>query len=118
MCLYAKALNASTTKRHDYITTYVNDLASVIDFDVLKGTTLKLAVDPLGGAGVFYWPRIAEKYNLPFEVLNKSGRLNFPLHDSRLGQPHPHGLLQPLRHGVDDRKQRQVRCRVGVRHGP
>jgi phosphoglucomutase len=67
---YAKALKASTTKRHDYITAYVNDLASVIDFDVLKGTTLKLAVDPLGGAGVFYWPRIAEKYNLPFEVLN------------------------------------------------
>ena len=54
----------------DYITTYVNDLAGVIDFDVLKGTTLKLAVDPLGGAGVFYWPRIAEKYNLPVEVLN------------------------------------------------
>jgi len=69
---YAKALKASTTKRHDYITAYVNDLASVIDFDVLKGTTLKLAVDPLGGAGVFYWPRIAEKYNLPFEVLNKA----------------------------------------------
>ena len=69
---YAKALKASTTKRHDYITAYVNDLANVIDFDVLKGTTLKLAVDPLGGAGVFYWPRIAEKYNLPFEVLNKT----------------------------------------------
>jgi phosphoglucomutase len=67
---YARALAASTTKRHDYITNYVNDLASVIDFDVLKGTTLKLAVDPLGGAGVFYWPRIAEKYNLPIEVLN------------------------------------------------
>ena len=69
---YAKALAASTTKRHDYITAYVNDLASVINFDVLAGTTLKLAVDPLGGAGVFYWPRIAEKYNLPFEVLNKT----------------------------------------------
>ena len=68
--VYSKALAASTTRRHDYITTYVNDLVSVIDFDVLKGTTLKLAVDPLGGAGVFYWPRIAEKYNLPVEVLN------------------------------------------------
>ena len=68
--VYSKALAASTTRRHDYITSYVNDLASVIDFDVLKGTTLKLAVDPLGGAGVFYWPRIAEKYNLPVEVLN------------------------------------------------
>ena len=68
--VYSKALAASTTKRHDYITAYVDDLANVIDFDVLKGSTLKLAVDPLGGAGVFYWPRIIEKYNLPVELLN------------------------------------------------
>ncbi len=69
---YSRALTASTTHRHDYITAYVDDLANVIDFDVLKGTTLKLAVDPLGGAGVHYWPRIAEKYNLPIEILNKT----------------------------------------------
>ena len=67
---YTAALRAGTTHRHDYITAYVDDLANVIDFDVLKGTTLKLAVDPLGGAGVHYWPRIAEKYELPLEVLN------------------------------------------------
>jgi phosphoglucomutase len=67
---YTKALAASTTHRHDYITAYVDDLANVIDFDVLADTTLKLAVDPLGGAGVHYWPRIAEKYNLPLEILN------------------------------------------------
>jgi phosphoglucomutase len=67
---YAKALAAETTRRHDYITAYVDDLVNVIDFDVLRHTTLKLAVDPLGGAGVHYWPRIAEKYNLPLEVLN------------------------------------------------
>jgi phosphoglucomutase len=67
---YTRALNASTTHRHDYITAYVNDLANVIDFAPLAGTALKLAVDPLGGAGVHYWPRIAEKYKLPFQVLN------------------------------------------------
>ena len=67
---YTKALNASTTHRHDYITAYVNDLANVIDFDILKGTTLKLAVDPLGGAGVHYWPRIAEKYLPSLQILN------------------------------------------------
>lgn len=67
---YQKALAASTTYRHDYITAYVNDLGSVIDFEVLRGTALKLAVDPLGGAGVHYWPRIAEQYNLPLEILN------------------------------------------------
>ena len=69
---YSRALASATTHRHDYITAYVNDLANVIDFDVLKGTTLKLAVDPLGGAGVHYWPRITEKYNLPIEILNKT----------------------------------------------
>ena len=46
------------------------DLANVINFEAIKGTTLKLAVDPLGGAGVHYWPRIAEQYNLPLEILN------------------------------------------------
>jgi phosphoglucomutase len=67
---YSRALTASTTHRHDYITAYVNDLAHIIDFEVLANTTLKLAVDPLGGAGVHYWPRIAEKYQLPLQILN------------------------------------------------
>jgi phosphoglucomutase len=67
---YARALSAETTRKHDYITAYVNDLANVIDFEPLAGTALKLAVDPLGGAGVAYWPRIAEQYKLPLEVLN------------------------------------------------
>ncbi|NYF89318.1 phosphoglucomutase (alpha-D-glucose-1,6-bisphosphate-dependent) [Tunturiibacter empetritectus] len=67
---YTQALNAPTTHRHDYITSYVDDLANVIDFEVLAGTTLKLAVDPLGGAGVHYWPRIADKYHLPLQILN------------------------------------------------
>jgi phosphoglucomutase len=67
---YAKALAAETTHRHDYITAYVADLKNVIDFDVLAGTKLKLAVDPLGGAGVYYWPRIFELYKLEATVLN------------------------------------------------
>jgi phosphoglucomutase len=69
---YTKALNRDKTHRHDYMTAYVNDLGSVIDFEVLQGTPLKLAVDPLGGAGVYYWPRIAEKYNLPLQILNSN----------------------------------------------
>ena len=67
---YARALAADKTYRHDYITAYVTDLANVIDFDVIRSSGLKLAVDPLGGAGVNYWPRIAEQYKLPLEVLN------------------------------------------------
>ena len=68
--VYARALAAETTHRHDFLTAYVDDLANVIDFDPLQNAKLKLAVDPLGGAGVFYWPRIIDQYNLPVELLN------------------------------------------------
>ena len=67
---YKRALLAETTLRHEFIDSYVSDLATVIDFDVLKGTTSRLAVDPLGGAGVAYWPAIAERYGLDLEILN------------------------------------------------
>jgi phosphoglucomutase len=67
---YARALAAPTTQRHDYITAYVADLANVIDFAPLANTTLKLAIDPLGGAGVAYWPRIIDHYKLNVTVLN------------------------------------------------
>ena len=67
---YFRALSADKTYRHDYITAYVDDLANVIDFAPLANTTLKLAVDPLGGAGVHYWPRIAEKYLPSLQILN------------------------------------------------
>ena len=67
---YMRALNAATTARHDFLTAYVDDLANVIDFDTLQNSQLKLAVDPLGGAGVYYWPRIIDQYNLSAELLN------------------------------------------------
>jgi phosphoglucomutase len=67
---YEQALKASTTHRHDYISAYVADLANVIDMDVIRGAGLHLGVDPLGGAGVRYWSRIAEHYKLDLEVVN------------------------------------------------
>lgn len=67
-----RALNASTTHWHDYITPYVNDLANVIDMDLVREAKLRLGVDPLGGAGVHYWGRIAERYGLNLTVVNES----------------------------------------------
>ncbi|MGF6346399.1 phosphoglucomutase (alpha-D-glucose-1,6-bisphosphate-dependent) [Variovorax sp. W2I14] len=60
----AQALKASTTHRHDYLNTYVEDLAQVLDMDAIRGVEIDLGVDPLGGAGVHYWPAIAERYKL------------------------------------------------------
>jgi phosphoglucomutase len=67
---YERALHASTTKRHDFLDRYVGDLTNVLDFDVIRGAALTLGVDPLGGAGVRYWPAIADRYGLPLTVLN------------------------------------------------
>jgi phosphoglucomutase len=55
-------------KRYDYVTAYVNDLASVLDMDAIRGAKLSLGADPLGGAGIVYWARIAEKYGLTMTV--------------------------------------------------
>jgi len=67
---YAQALRAATTHRHDYITAYVNDLGNVIDMDVIRGAKLHLGVDPLGGAGVHYWERIAERHEVGLTVVS------------------------------------------------
>jgi phosphoglucomutase len=66
----AAARSAPTTHAHDYLGAYVADLGAVIDFDVIRASTVRLGVDPLGGAGVHYWPRIAEQYRLNLEVVS------------------------------------------------
>lgn len=67
---FERAQRASTTHRHDYIAAYVDDLTSVLDMDILRHADLKLGVDPLGGAGVQYWERISDQYQLPLTVVN------------------------------------------------
>jgi phosphoglucomutase len=66
----AQTHESPSLHRHDYIGTYVADLAQVIDFEPIRGSTLKLGVDPLGGSGVAYWGPIAERYGLNLEVVN------------------------------------------------
>jgi phosphoglucomutase len=67
---FKQALNASTTQKHDYYSEYIGDLTNVVDMQAIAASGLKLAVNPLGGAGVHYWQRIADQYKLPLEVLS------------------------------------------------
>ena len=67
---HEKALRASTTHRHNYLESYVADLANVIDMDAVRDAGLRLGVDPLGGAGVHYWSSIAERYRIDLTVVN------------------------------------------------
>jgi phosphoglucomutase len=68
---HERALRASTTHRHDYLAEYVDDLANVLDFDVIRSAGVRMGVDPLGGAGVHYWPAIAARYRLDLTVVSE-----------------------------------------------
>ena len=67
---HAKALNAATTHRHDFLDAYVGDLGNVIDMDAIRESKIRMGVDPLGGAGVHYWAAIAERYRLDLTVVS------------------------------------------------
>jgi phosphoglucomutase len=69
---FEKALHVSTTHRHDFLSAYVGDLDRVVDMTAIRDAKITLGVDPLGGAGVHYWPRIAEQYGLDLTIVNKS----------------------------------------------
>jgi phosphoglucomutase len=69
---FEKARRAATVHPYDYIGSYVSDLTSVVDMDVVRNAKLKIGVDPLGGAGVAYWRPIAERYGVQLEVVNST----------------------------------------------
>jgi phosphoglucomutase len=67
---FAAARRAATTHSHDYLTSYVQDLGAILDMKAIRDSRIRMGVDPLGGAGVHYWPRIAEYYGLDLTVVN------------------------------------------------
>jgi phosphoglucomutase len=67
---YEHALRAPTTQSYDFLNSYVNDLETVVDLDCVRAAGLAMGVDPLGGAGVRYWPAIAERYRVNLTVTN------------------------------------------------
>jgi phosphoglucomutase len=64
----ARALQS--TRRHDYMDAYVDDLTNVVDVDIIRKTGIRIGADPLGGASVDYWAAIAERHNLELTVVN------------------------------------------------
>lgn len=70
MMPYALALQSGYCQHIDYIQHYVDDLESVIDMAAIAKAGIRIGVDPLGGAGLAFWPRIAERYGLNITVVN------------------------------------------------
>jgi phosphoglucomutase len=67
---YESARSAPTTHTHDYIAAYVSDLGAAVDLDVVRGSGIKIGVDPLGGASFSFWAPIADRYGLQIDIVN------------------------------------------------
>src|SRR6218665_584870 len=66
----ARARKSEFVKPYDYITPYVTDLADVVDMEAIRGSGVKIGIDPLGGAGVHFWQPIIERYKLDATIVN------------------------------------------------
>jgi phosphoglucomutase len=69
---YERARKAGTTRRHNYLESYVDDLPAVVDLELIRDSRVHLGVDPLGGASLAYWEAITERFGLNLEVVNRS----------------------------------------------
>jgi phosphoglucomutase len=83
---FETAGSASTTKTVDMVAIYLRELPKILDLAAMRG--VKVGVDPLGGASVGYYPRIAELFGLDLEIVNPKVDPQFafmPLdHDGRI----------------------------------
>ena len=69
---YEAALHAETTEIHDFVTPYVEGLDTILDMKAISEAGLRIGVDPMGGAGIEYWPRIADRYRLNLDIVNEA----------------------------------------------
>jgi phosphoglucomutase len=67
---YERAVAAATTRRHDFVTPYVEALSTVLDLEPARGAKLRIGVDPLGGSNIAFWAPIAARYGLNLDVVN------------------------------------------------
>lgn len=67
---FEQAIKSDLIERFDFRQHYVEDLKNVIDFEAIKSSSVRLGIDPLGGASVNYWPLINEIYGTNIGVIN------------------------------------------------
>ena len=65
------ALRSPLVSAVNLIEPYVSSLSDVINMDAIRNAKLKIGVDPLGGAGIEYWKRIRDFYELDIELVNE-----------------------------------------------
>jgi phosphoglucomutase len=69
---FETAAKAATTRQDDFVGPYVEDLANVVDMNLIRERGIKCGVDPLGGASLAYWQAIGERWKLSLDVVNQA----------------------------------------------
>lgn len=67
---FSSAMKGEFVTEQDLAQAYIDDLKKVVNVEAIKHAGLKLGTDPLGGSGLYYWDRIADKYGLNITVVN------------------------------------------------
>lgn len=67
---FERAMHSGNIREIDFAADYIAGLAAAVDLEAVRASGLRIGVDPLGGAAVHYWPRIAEQYGLNLTVVN------------------------------------------------
>ncbi len=106
---YEEALRTDSTHIYDFLTPYVEALDTVLDMKSIADAGLRIGVDPMGGAGIKYWPRIAERYGLRLDVVNEAMDPTFSFmtldHDGKIrmdcSSPYAMARLVDLRNQYD-----------------
>ena len=60
----------AAASHYDYVSTYVDDLPSVLNLNAIRDAGVRIGADPLGGASVDFWSAIAEAHKLDLTVIN------------------------------------------------
>lgn len=105
---YAKATLTATTHRYNYITPYMNELATIINMDAIANSGIHIGADPMRCAGVHYWEPIAERYKLKMTIVNKAVDPHFPVYAAGLGRTDAHGPVFSICHAKPHRYERSV----------
>lgn len=68
----ATAMQHRCLHQRDLVGPYVEALRRVVAVDEIARTGVRIAVDPLGGASLAYWERIATVYGLSLHIVNRT----------------------------------------------
>ncbi|VFP84076.1 Phosphoglucomutase [Candidatus Erwinia haradaeae] len=65
-----EAWGSGHIREEDVLQPYIEGLLYIVDIPAIQKANLKIGVDPLGGAGIACWQRIADFYHLDLTIVN------------------------------------------------